>query len=144
MNVKSARGSSTTISWRSPTFFFSSNAAVNPAKLDPMITTRLRSELDMSLSLPYPAMRSDRSGAVGGLPCEGVPIGHHLHNCTFVYCNIARSSTIVNSTPVQLCRHRSCSLAPGDTTQGVGGAGGGAGAGCLQLAGPPRGRPSVT
>jgi len=23
-------------------FFFSSNAAVNPAKLDPMITTRLR------------------------------------------------------------------------------------------------------
>src|SRR5450759_3363150 len=103
MKVKSGRGSSTTISWRAPTFFFSSKAAVNPAKLDPMITTRLRSELDMSLSLPSAAMRSsDCNRAVGGLPCEGVSTGHHLHNCTFVYRKIPPSPAVVNSTPVEL------------------------------------------
>ena len=79
MNVKSGRGSSTTISWRSPTFFFSSSAAVNPAKLDPRITTRLRSELDMTLLARVTAERFADIEAVR--PFKTV----HLHNCTLVY-----------------------------------------------------------
>jgi hypothetical protein len=31
---------------------------------------------------------------------EGVPMGHHLHNCTFVHRKVAPSPTDVNFTPV--------------------------------------------